>query len=1804
MMRPHVRGPGTRRGGQVVLEDTWPRGPAGPEGRGLPSEPVPAGVGGRAPRTQGKTLTSRLQETCLSSSSDRFLKHTPEKEKAGPLKTGQAPGEGLCRGGGLGLVRRGRHRPQAREHGGGSGPRGSPRWGQGRRPCKEQVLLAPRGGGCLGTRRPGRLRGPAPRPAGSLVPPQAHIYSLGATLKAALDYVTEPEPQPRLSRELEALLGQMQAEDPGDRPDLQHIIALCEEKMQLASSCRLCQSLSAAGRRVLSIESFAAFQDVSEITWRERLAPKSVGPKRQPGDRSADPAALPALESRPPSPAGEGLEHPGTPPSKALLSAPVKNGESPGHEGLVPERLACLLLDAQRPLGDPDRGFLERSRLRKVQTLPRLPPCGPEAGTLCLSLTSTKTQPPAPEFFPPDPRKPFPEGKNGLTSFQAQPESRLWPERDAELRCGGDRGARGRGPAEESPPPGSKGPRDAGRDPGAPEPDDGTADRAGEPGGAALEQGVSLQDLLSKLGRPFKEYELWALSHACLSALRTHGQHPAYLCLDSVLVAEDGAVLFGPPPASGAYNSFFLAPEVAEQKLMTEKASVYCVAAVLWTAAKFSVPRDHKLALPRRLKTLLLHMARRSAQERPSAAEAIETCSGYLLHRGVDSRKILAHLRASACTVCQEEETIGLQNAFSVVELSPGTAAAPRPGSGFMQISSDSRLVAVQGPVPGQPSCHQGATLLPEAFSSPATHFRPIVLAANASVARDTLALTSGPAERPEERRGRLAGEGDGKRAPEAHGAATGLKTPSQPAPGSPEPPRESAPRDSAQGCPSPPAPAPASPLEGASLVMPKSLAPAPPMTTQMPPPERGPKEPIPTAAACGGLGPCPPGPTAAPHSPCHPAKPPRSRATQGPGQEPEGPPSATGSPDGPGGAPVREWGDRAPEGHPEWPCPADHKLCPSSVDASPLPQGTACPSLQEATRLIQEEFAFDGYLDHGLEALIMGEYIYALKDLTYATFCGAISEKFCDLYWGERLLQSLFRVVNGRTSPSENTSEEAGSQPEGGGGTSALSTCSPSGKRPSHLGAGKEKPGVDSDELSRSNFEVGFRPQKSVKAGREQQPQAGEARQQGGGLAGGSEAAAPLARPLEGGPSVSAGPGGLQSGSPGWCSAFYEADCFSADVHRYVKELARQKAAGCAAANAQGPACLLEPEYMQELEQQLMIEKRNFRKTLKFYQKLLQKEKRNKGSEVKTMLSKLKGQLEEMRSKVQFLGLVKKYLQVMYAERWGLEPCALPVLVNIAAAHCDTLDFSPLDESSSLIFYNASKHPRDGRQRKARVLQAGTPLGLMAYLYSSDAFLEGYVQQFLYTFRYFCSPHDFLHFLLDRISSTLSRAHQDPTSTSSKIYRRSFCLLRAWLEDGYAVDFRRDAGLLGRLQDYLASQILPLDGSAEPLLGLLEVGTERRAEGAPRSTDLQGPEDAEDAARPLNALWKRLSEDGVSRKSFPWRLSRGNGLALPHHKGRQYSIASALPKPCFFEDFYGPYTRAGEKGPYFLTEYSTHQLFSQLTLLQQELFQKCHPVHFLNSRALGVTDKSVAVPKASSSESLSAKTCSLFLPSYVQDKYLLQLLRSADDVSTWVAAEIVTSHTSKLQVNLLSKFLLIAKSCYEQRNFATAMQILGGLEHPAVRQSPAWRILPAKIAEVMEELKAVEVFLKSDSLCLMEGRRFRAQPTLPSAHLLAMHIQQLETGGFTMTNGAHRWSKLRNIAKVASQVHAFQENPYTFAPDPKLQSHLKQRIARFSGADISILAEDSRAGSHQVASEKHSKKIQDKLRRMKATFQ
>lgn len=50
---------------------------------------------------------------------------------------------------------------------------------------------------------------------------QAHIFSLGATLKAALEYIMEPGTDSEFSQDLHTLLEQMQEESPKERPDIE-----------------------------------------------------------------------------------------------------------------------------------------------------------------------------------------------------------------------------------------------------------------------------------------------------------------------------------------------------------------------------------------------------------------------------------------------------------------------------------------------------------------------------------------------------------------------------------------------------------------------------------------------------------------------------------------------------------------------------------------------------------------------------------------------------------------------------------------------------------------------------------------------------------------------------------------------------------------------------------------------------------------------------------------------------------------------------------------------------------------------------------------------------------------------------------------------------------------------------------------------------------------------------------------------------------------------------------------------------------------------------------------------------------------------------------------------------------------------------------------------------------------------------------------------------------------------------------------------------------------------------------------------
>lgn len=93
----------------------------------------------------------------------------------------------------------------------------------------------------------------------------------------------------------------------------------------------------------------------------------------------------------------------------------------------------------------------------------------------------------------------------------------------------------------------------------------------------------------------------------------------------------------------------------------------------------------------------------------------------------------------------------------------------------------------------------------------------------------------------------------------------------------------------------------------------------------------------------------------------------------------------------------------------------------------------------------------------------------------------------------------------------------------------------------------------ADLDELSQGNLEVGFRPQRSMKAGLELLPGAGEEQLQRW-----TRPAVDTNVEAMSGPETSS-PTEFRSCCPGWRSAFYEADCFGTDVSSYAEELSWQ---------------------------------------------------------------------------------------------------------------------------------------------------------------------------------------------------------------------------------------------------------------------------------------------------------------------------------------------------------------------------------------------------------------------------------------------------------------------------------------------------------------------------------------------------------------------------------------------------------------------------------------------------------------------
>nr|XP_046258374.1 kinase non-catalytic C-lobe domain-containing protein 1 [Scatophagus argus] len=1684
-------------------------------------------------------------------------------------------------------------------------------------------------------------------PEGSFVPPEfdntgstfeGHVYSLGSTLSAALNFVIEPELEAELGEEIQRLLEQMQEEKPEDRPLLQDILSLAEARLSHTFSAAVCRKLSSVGRRVLSIESVSTFQDGQGCSWEARWqhpTPRCLL-KRLSLDDTKDLCVDSSVKTN-----GLSRQQVCGGWDSSLWAEDMDSSE--GDSMILADDLDCRSHNSS-PVRRRAQQRLNRVRgaLNRSCSVPdsNNPPClsPPSHGDISIPVTDL-TEIGADEHLScksvwSNRLQRLNRGKSCDSYPHSSTEDCTNSIVDYQMSQGNEDASKTLSSGEKK----IQGSNKCTQDTTSPytscekleTEQDSSLDQSSLAHSLYIpnnhmtksmlclneesqDEWISLRELLTRCGRRLTVNELWALCYTCLSSLQTYIDFPAYLCLDTVHVGCQGEVLFLKPKNIGSRDEFFLAPEYQEHGIVTEKVCVYGVAAILWATAKYSLSPNQKLAMPRKLKRLLLEMAKRTPIERPSIIMAKKSCRDYLSRQGTNAEtvwnKLIRRVHPSASgdatathqTLCEESA----QN-----------------NSGFVPMATESRLAPVPGPVPHSYPFNKEIQL-PEAFTSTATHFTPIILTNEREESQGLGAAAEGTVD------------GSTKCSEHIEENVLDFTSPSEYPYSAHANIHSQAVSQAvlATACNGKMLINSASTLRGAScfeLSRPQPLStnlngcgvfnnylfcqdPTTGQLSLVPVQVRAPESLL-TLDINFSLLPQPlQGLITVPENTVGPSINSLNVPVR-PKPQDYGPVSssfkcsATIS-----GSPLEHSVPRAYNGQTQ------------SENPSPSLSSKVHPALQEVIELLKGEFLLNGHLDSGHEDIVMGEYIFSLKDLQYHTFASVVKERFSDLYWDDDLLGVLHCLVNYSPStlgsneqpPSKAVKRAALTQPliatVWGGKREAcmcgcldlngnIHTSSPAALdswegAEAHSCHGENEAALEDYELrseesqhsvcqgmSTDSSDTGVMEGGDHSAGdsNESPSEAEFLSERGEGLTGAhyEQMSPESSEDMEDSDSLvserlllpgsrAEGPG--LSFSPVWDLAFCGEDCFSPEVIQYAVNLGQHTGSPCLDVKT------------QELQQQLIIETRNLKKTRNFYQKLIQQERKNKGSENKPMLSKLKSQFEELRSKVIFLDCVKKYLEILSVDQWGLQISLLP---SLAVRGPGSLDLQSSEDPSVLSF---------GTSKGKTTLQAGSPLGLMAYLYARNAAVEGYIQQFLYIYRFFCTPEQLLQFIMDKFISA-ARQGPDMSGDSEKIFHRSLDLLQFWITDCRRVDFTPKSSIVDAIENFLTTEVTPLDSRGEALLAALH--------SPPCRTLSQGRESLISIEEEDDSTCVHSSTEDLGRK---WRFSRVVEPSASLPKDKAFSIATALPMPCYgsmVDDLANVCLHSEERIPFSQNEHSPQHVAQQLTLLQQDMFQGCHPVHFLNSRIQGVKDK-VSTPNKNVSQHVPpAEGSSLLVcEGTPSGSYLQHLLTYADSVSNWISAEIVICDSVKTQVALLTKYLWIGKHCYQSRNFATAMQILAGLENVIVRQLPAWKHLSSKVCEILEELRAVQVFLKSDDLCLMRGEHSRRRPTLPSAHILAMHVQQLEIGAFTLTTGAYKWPKLRSIAKVVSQVHAFQEAVCPYSPDRELQAYLRRRIARLATSDIHLLVADSDA-NFQQSSERQTRRIQETLRRVKATFQ
>ncbi|XP_004365323.2 rap guanine nucleotide exchange factor GEF2 [Capsaspora owczarzaki ATCC 30864] len=157
----------------------------------------------------------------------------------------------------------------------------------------------------------------------------------------------------------------------------------------------------------------------------------------------------------------------------------------------------------------------------------------------------------------------------------------------------------------------------------------------------------------------------------------------------------------------------------------------------------------------------------------------------------------------------------------------------------------------------------------------------------------------------------------------------------------------------------------------------------------------------------------------------------------------------------------------------------------------------------------------------------------------------------------------------------------------------------------------------------------------------------------------------------------------------------------------------------------------------------------------------------------------------------------------------------------------------------------------------------------------------------------------------------------------------------------------------------------------------------------------------------------------------------------------------------------------------------------------------------------------------------------------------LLMFMQRFNELNYWVVTEVCSSKNTIRRVNVIKKFITIAKDLLSCNNFNAAFAILSGLDNVAVtRLHETWEKVPARLVAELEEMQML-----MDPSRNMKAYRTLIQQTAPPAipffPLLMKDLTFMREGNDSVIEGRINFDLLRMISRAIRSLDPFRSTPY-----------------------------------------------------------